>query len=137
MDEGVPERSVGRYVLGFVLTIGCLLVGNLLGYIVASIWGWENLDYRRPGGTAFGALQGAIGAAISLWAASAWLKDVKFADFWLRIFVWVGSGLIFVLVTLSVISGKFNLLLTWGNLATVANVVAVELTRRSMKNEFL
>jgi hypothetical protein len=50
------------YPLGFLFWFGALILGNLAGTILASVNGWENVSYERPGGVFLAGAQAALGA---------------------------------------------------------------------------
>lgn len=123
------------YFLGLLISIAGIFAGNVLGWIITSIWGWKNLAYEMPAGSALAAIQGAAGAYVCLLASHHWLDSARYSDFWLRGFVWLASGLFIVIGILAVLAGRSDQLLAWKTLATFANIGALELTRRATKDD--
>lgn len=134
--EAQAKPSVGAFILGLPLVFGCLLIGNLLGFVVTSVWGWENLEYEKPGGVALAAIQGAVGAFISYAATSSWLGASAIANFWLKIYVWGAAALVALLVLFAVAYGQLGTLLSWKGAASIAGLVATEAVRRGARDEF-
>ena len=128
-------HAIIGYFAALFIWIGAFIVGNLLGRVIASIQGWDDFSYDRPGGVFYAAIQGGLGAYFAIYASKSWLGDGRFARFWLAGFVWIASGLIAVSAILSVYLGRFEFL-KWGTLATIVGLVATEIVRRLPDGEF-
>jgi hypothetical protein len=130
------KPSVGSYVLGVFVTLGCLILGNLLGYVLTSIWGWANLDYDRPGGVALSAVQAVVGAMLAYAASAKLFHSPDVADLWMKFTVWLLSGLYVAFIIIFFLTRQYELVFKWNTAATAAYLIALEVTRRAAKDEF-
>ena len=134
----MKNQSALNPVLGYLfavfLSVIALAVGNLLGYVVASLQGWHNFSYDKPGAVFYAAVQGSIGAYSAIWVSKEWLGSAKFTSRILAIFVWVASGLFLALILLGILAEQYDLF-AWRTLATIAYLGAIEFTRRIAEDE--
>lgn len=131
MDQEAERTRYDLYLLGFFLSAAALFAGNLLGFILTSIWGWSNLEYDRPGGVALSALQGAIGVFLALYGSEKFFGKARYADFWMRAFVWLASGVMVAMLLITAFAGRdITQFLDWRLASFIANIGAIEVTRR-------
>jgi hypothetical protein len=131
--EGV-HPAVG-YSAALIIWLGAFVLGNVLGRIVASLQGWDNFSYDRPGGVFYAGIQAGLGAYLAILASRSWLGNGQYARFWLAFFVWLVSGLIVAFALLSIYVGNSKIL-AWNTLATIVGVVVTEVVRRIPDSEF-
>ncbi len=126
-SEGV-HPAIG-YAGALFIWLGAFILGNVLGRIIASLQGWDNFSYDRPGGVFYAAIQAGLGAYLAIIASRSWLGSSRYARFWLAFFVCVVAGLIgsFAIISIYVGSSK---IITWNTLATIVGVFATEVVRR-------
>jgi hypothetical protein len=135
------ERSAERvdpvfgYSAALIIWLGAFVLGNIIGRIVASLQGWDNFSYDRPGGVFYAGIQAGLGAYLAIVASRSWLGSGQYARFWLAFFVWLVSGIILAFALLSVYVGSSKIL-AWNTLATIVGVVVTEFVRRIPDTEF-
>jgi hypothetical protein len=117
------------------LVIGCLLVGNLAGYVFTSVADFGGMDYQKPGGVVLAAVQSAFGCALSFWASFKVLGDESYANPCIVFLVVVSALLALLTVVGAFLFGEIEEYLTWDFASSVAGVAALEVTRRVVKNE--
>ena len=123
------------YPLGLLLWLGAFVIGNLLGRVAASLQGWDNFSYDRPGAVLYSGIQAGIGSYLALLGAKKWLGDSRFTRFWLLVFeVIIGSALILSTGYVALI-GRFDAF-DWSTLCTAVFVVVTEVVRRIPDSEF-
>ena len=122
-----------HYFYAAFVVFGCLFLGNIAGIVLASINDFSNLEYDKPGGIFLGIIQGVCGAYFSLAATEYLFQSSKTGDFWLCFYVY---GLI-ILMIVSFLElfyiGHSDLGLDWRGASAISSLVAIEVTRRSVK----
>jgi hypothetical protein len=112
-----------------------IFLGNILGLIVASLQGWHDFNYDKPGAVFYAAIQSGLGAYLALFGSKKWLGDGRFVRIWLAISVWLGAIVVVGGLGLSLYFGKSNVI-SWGLLCSIVGLVAVEVIRRMPEGEF-
>jgi hypothetical protein len=136
MEQQAERTRYDLYLLGFLLSAAALFVGNLLGFILTSIWGWSNLEYDRPGGVALSALQGAIGVFLALYGSEKFFGKARYTDFWMRAFVWLASGIMAAMLLITAFAGgDVGQFLDWRLASFIASIGTIEVTRRYVSND--
>lgn len=131
------QKSVPAFVgysAALMIWIGAFVIGNILGRIVASLQGWENFSYDRPGAVFYSGMQSLFGAIIALYASKHWLGDSKFARFWLGLFVWIMSGMAAFVIIISLYKG-YDDFISWNTLCLIVGLIVTEVVRRMPDHE--
>ena len=138
MEQQVEQTKFHLYLLGFLLSAAALFAGNLLGLILTSIWGWSNLEYDRPGGVALSVLQGVVGVLLALYGSEKFFGRARYADFWIHTFVWLASGVTVAAPLITAFyGGDTSQFFDWRLASFIANIGAIELTRRSIAKDIV
>lgn len=132
--EKKPAFQFSGYAFGFFIVIGAVVAGNVLGRIIASLQGWHDFSYDKPGGVFYAVIQGGLGSYLALLASKSWLGDGKFCRFWLGVLVWILSGLMLAGIIVSLYYGSGELI-GWNTLSGIVSLVAIEVVRRFADND--
>ena len=131
-SEGV-HPAIG-YAGALFIWLGAFVLGNVLGRIFASLQGWDDFSYDRPGGVFYAGIQAGLGAYFAIIGSRSWLGSSRYARFWLAFFVWSVSGLIVAFGIMSIYLGSSKIF-AWNTLATLAGLVVTEIMRRIPDSE--
>ena len=130
MGAATAESRWWKYAIALPLMLFALAIGNLLGLVMASTAGWENLDLDRPGGVALAALQGLVGSFLAVYSGHQLFKTHEPILFWLKAFVSFAAVLLCVLIILALAKDRLGELMTWKTASGIAGIFGTEAGRR-------
>ena len=125
--------GAGTYAAALVVTILCLVLGNV---ILAYLGELAGIEPGRPAAAGLALIQGLTGALLAGFASRQLFKSVRPGDFWLKWIVLVVAALFAIVIVWLMVTGKSGRASTWTTYAGIAGLIGTEMGRRIARSLF-